>query len=145
MVVVTTMLRNMTSSNQNRRIHTQTNWNIDTLCVWYETIRQLIHAHVDHSDYIGCFNKHFSMSSWAELSIWFRKHYTTKFNDRDENNTKWYYNDLEFGGSMASCRVCVQLQHLGQFWPYTTSVNLPNWNTDIRRHLDHCHWTYISQ
>ena len=49
------------------------------------------------------------------------------------------------GGSMASCRVCVQLQHLGQFWPYTTSVNLPNWNTDIRRHLDHCHWTYISQ
>ena len=96
MVVVTTMWRNMTSSSiQNSRIHTQTNWNIDTLCVWYETNRQLIHAHVDHSDYIVCFNKYFSMSSWAELSIWFRKHYTTKFNDRDESNTKWYYNHLE--------------------------------------------------
>ena len=52
---------------------------------------------------------------------------------------------VNIGGSMASCRVCVQLQHLGQFWPYTTSVNLPNWNTDIRRHLDHWHWTYIPQ
>ena len=42
-------------------------------------------------------------------------------------------------GSMVPGRVCVQLQHLGQFWPYVTSVNLLNWNTDIRRHLDH--WT----
>ena len=57
---------------------------------------------------------------------------------------QWYLHVSQWG-SMASCRVCVQLQHLGQFWPYTTSVNLPNWNTVIRRHLDHWHWTYIPQ
>ena len=66
---------------------------MDILHVWYETIRQLINAHENHSDYVNCVNKFLSMSRWAELSVWFRKHYTAKFNDRDENNTKCYSNE----------------------------------------------------